>query len=56
MEIEWLGNEKTVPTVGHFTTGDKRTVDDDVANDLINQGLAKRVNAVKQKPVQSEDN
>jgi hypothetical protein len=43
MIIEWRDSQKEVPGVGVLVEGNKYTVRDDIAENLIKQGQAKEV-------------
>lgn len=47
IELKWIGVKKHIPNYGTFNKNDISTFPDEIAIDLIEQGLATRVKKTK---------
>ena len=49
IKITWTDTEKTVPGLGLMETGETYLVDENIGNNLINQGQAKKARKTRTK-------
>lgn len=50
MKVQWIGGERDLPGVGRMRTGAVVDMADDMARDLVRQGLAKKYKESRRDP------